>query len=150
MNPILNQLLHIAEHPGYHERGLQIGQGNILRGRPKYLDSLNICYIIDYITHSLPVNDPFHGGPSAVCADGWGEAFWRGAVVAYQKAGNDFNAKKMMGMTLTAYCDAIDYPGYYRETIGWMNDRPTGLERPLEQTCHGRTFEELQRRAYQL
>ena len=45
-------------------------------------------------------------------------------MVAYLKAGNDLDAKKMLDMTLTAYRDAIDYLGYYRETIGSMVDFP--------------------------
>jgi len=57
LNPVLDQLFHIPDHPGYHGRGLQIVRGNILRGRPKFLDSLNICYIDDYITDELHVNE---------------------------------------------------------------------------------------------
>jgi hypothetical protein len=120
----LDQLLHVPDQAGYVGCGLQIVRGNILRGRPKFLDSLNIWYIGDHVTDQLPVNDTLHGGRYSACADGWGEKFWRGPVVAYLKAGNDLDAKKMKNMTLTAYPDAIDYLGYYCETIGSMIDQP--------------------------
>ena len=99
-------------------------RGNILRGRPKFPDSLNIRYLDDFVTDQLPVNETLYGGPDAVCADGWGDKFWKGPIVAYLKAGNDFDAMKMTDMTLTAYRDAIDYLAYFRETVGSMIDWP--------------------------
>jgi hypothetical protein len=124
LNPILDQILYIPGQTGYIGRGLQIVRGNILWGRPKALDLLNICYLDEFRTEELPVNDTLHGEPSAVCADGWGDKFWRGPIVAHLKVGNDMDAKKMMDMTLTAYRDAIDYLAYYRDTVGSMIDWP--------------------------
>ncbi len=119
----LDELLLV---PGQRERigkGLQIVRGNYMRGRPHFADSLNIWYLDDFRTDELPVNDSLHGVVDAVCVDGWGDNFWRGPVVAYLKAGDDFDAKKMKDMTLTAYRDAADYLAYFREAIGSMIDQ---------------------------
>ncbi|KAF2023934.1 hypothetical protein EK21DRAFT_79834, partial [Setomelanomma holmii] len=122
--PDLDELLHVAGQEGYIGRRIQIVRGNILRGRPKFRDSLNIRYLDDFDTDKLPVNETLHGGPSAVCADGWGVEFWTGPIVAYLKAGNDLDAKNMTDMTLTAYRDALDYLAYFRETVGSAIDFP--------------------------
>jgi hypothetical protein len=120
----LDQVLQIPGQTGYVGRGVQIVRGNIFRGRPTFLDSLNIRYLDKYGTENLPINDTLHGGPDAICADGWGDKFWNGPVVAYLKAGNDFDAKKMTDMNLTTYRDAIDYLAYFRDGVGSMIDRP--------------------------
>lgn len=122
--PKLDEVLRVPGQTGYIGRGIQIVRGNILRGRPKNPDSLNIRYLDDMGTEKLPVNDTLHGGPSAVCADGWGEKFWKGPIIAYLKVGNEFDAKEMTDMTLTAYRDAIDYLAYFLETEGSMIDWP--------------------------
>ncbi|KAF2657402.1 hypothetical protein K491DRAFT_756836 [Lophiostoma macrostomum CBS 122681] len=121
--PELDQMLTIPGHPGYIGQGMQIIRGNILRGRPKFPDSLNLRYVDDFVIQdALRVNETLHGGPEAVCADGWGEFFWKGPIVAFLKAGNDFDAPKMKDINLTAYRDAVDYLAYYRDTIGSMID----------------------------
>jgi hypothetical protein len=122
--PNLDEVLRIPGQTGYVGRGLQIVRGNALRKRPKFPDSLNIRYIDDYITDDLPVNATLHDGPDCVCVDGWGDKFWRGPIVAYLKKGDDFDAKKMTDMNLTACRDAIDCLSYYREGIGSMIDFP--------------------------
>jgi hypothetical protein len=129
----LDHVLYIPGQTGYVGRGIQIVRGNIFRGRPKFFDSLNIRYLDDITTQKLPVNDTLHGGPDAICADGWGDKFWQGPVVAYLKAGNDLDAKKMTDMNLTAYRDAIDYLAYVRDGVGSMIDRP-GSEAHLSKT----------------
>jgi hypothetical protein len=120
----LDEALHIPGQKGYIGRGLQIVRGNSMRGRPHFLDSLNIWYLGDFETDDLPVNACLHGTYNALCAHGLGEKFWKGPLVVHLKAGNDFDAKKMKDMTLTAYRDAIDYLSYFRETIGSMIERP--------------------------
>lgn len=123
--PFLDQLLTIPGHIGYIGRGVQIVRGNILRGRPKFPNSLNIRYLDDQlIDDELKVNDTLHGGPACLCADGWGDTFWKGPVVAFLKAGNAFDAREMMDVDLTAYRDAIDYLSYFVQTYGSMIDEP--------------------------
>jgi hypothetical protein len=62
--------------------------------------------------------------------------FGKGPLVAYLKAGNDFDARKMADMNLTAYRDAIDYLSYFMETIGSMIDEP-GLSSGLSKRIMG-------------
>jgi hypothetical protein len=69
VNPMLDQVRHVPGQIGYIGRRLQNVRGHILRGRPKFLNSLNICSLDDYVTNELPVNDTLHHGPSAVCND---------------------------------------------------------------------------------
>lgn len=119
----LDEVLHVPGQKGYIGRGLQVVHGNYMRGRPHFLDTLNIWYLDDFETDRLPVNASLHGSPDAVCADGLGEYFWKGPIVVHLKAGNEFDAKKMKDITLTAYRDAVDYLAYYRDTIGSMIDQ---------------------------
>lgn len=125
--PELGELFQIPGcHPALFGRGLQIVRGNLLRGRPKFPDSLNIRYLTEYDgSNAVKVNATLHGGTRCVCLDGLGETFWKGPVVAYLKAGADFDAAKMADMSLAAYRDAVDYLAYYRETVGSMID-PVG------------------------
>jgi hypothetical protein len=95
--PNLDEVLRVPGQTGYLGRGLQIVRGNILRGRPKFPDSLNIRCIDDFATDDFPINATLHGGPDCLCADGWGDTMWRGPIVAYLKKGDDFDAKKMTG-----------------------------------------------------
>lgn len=127
--PILDHVLRVPGQQEHISRGIQIVRGNLLRNRPKFVDSLNIRYLDDYDTDKLPVNDTLHG-VGGVCADGLGEKFWTGPIVAYLKAGDDFDAKLMTDMTLTAYRDAIDYLAHFMETYGSMIDQP-GSNCPL-------------------
>ncbi|XPT03035.1 hypothetical protein M3J09_012138 [Ascochyta lentis] len=124
VKPVLTEVLHIPGQTSSINRGIQIVQGNIMRGRPKFLDSLNIRYMDDFDTDQLPVNHTLHGGPSAVCAYRWGDKFWTGPIIAYLKAGNEMDAKKMTDMNLTTYCNAINYLVYFRDTVGSMIDWP--------------------------
>ncbi|KAK7957813.1 hypothetical protein PG988_012661 [Apiospora saccharicola] len=124
--PELDQLLQVPGSDRYLGRGIQIVRGNILRGRPKLPDSLNIRYLTEYDGNdAVRVNATLHGGLRCLCLDGLGETFWKGPIVAYPKAGDDFDAAKMADMNLTAYRDAIDYLAYFRETVGSMID-PVG------------------------
>ncbi|KAK8043103.1 hypothetical protein PG994_013586 [Apiospora phragmitis] len=123
------QLAPLLEVPGGNQwlgRGIQIVRGNVLRGRPKFPDSLNIRYVTEYDgDDNVKVNETLHRGGEGgrcLCLDGLGETLWKGPVVAYMKAGDDFDAAKMADMTLTAYRDAIDYLAYFRETVGSMID----------------------------
>ncbi|RSL39890.1 hypothetical protein CEP54_016237 [Fusarium duplospermum] len=52
--------------------------------------------------------------------DTWGEFIWKGLVVAVMRKGSGFEPRYSTDITLTAYCDAIDYLGYYRDIIGSM------------------------------
>ncbi|PVH93113.1 hypothetical protein DM02DRAFT_574850 [Periconia macrospinosa] len=120
-DPDLDQLLSVPGQSRYIGRGVQIVRGNILRSRPKFPDSLNIWYLDEqFVDDDLVVNETLHGGPRAVCADGWGDTFWKGPIVAFLKAGDSFDAPKMTDINLTAYRDAIDYLGYFIETVGSM------------------------------
>ncbi|KAI0140517.1 hypothetical protein GGR57DRAFT_520749 [Xylariaceae sp. FL1272] len=110
----------------------QIVRGNIMRGRPKFPDSLRIRYLEDfnYSKDEFAVNQTLHGGPAAVCADGWGDTFWRGPIVAYLSVGDAFDAPLVKDIHLTAYRDAIDYLAYFRETEDSMIDG-IGSKTPL-------------------
>lgn len=126
--PELDQLLHVPGSDQYLGRGIQIVRSNMLRGRPKLPDSLNIRYLTEYDGNSaVKVNATLHGGPGCLCRDGLGETFWKGPIVVYLKAGADFDAAKMAHMSLAAYRDAIDYLAYFRETVGSMIDPMGGV-----------------------
>ncbi|KAG9196842.1 hypothetical protein G6514_003820, partial [Epicoccum nigrum] len=125
----LDEALRVPDQKGYVGRGLQIVHGNSMRGRPHFLDSLNVWYLDDFNTEDLPINACLHGGYGALCEHGLGQKFWRGPLVVHLKAGNDYDAKKMKDITLTAYRDAIDYLAYFRDTIGSMIERPEDNDR---------------------
>jgi hypothetical protein len=99
-------------------------RGNIWSGQPNSPDSFNLRYLDDFETEEHPVNQTLHGGARPVCAEGWGDKFWKGPIVAYLKASNDFDAKAIADMHLPAYCNAIDYFAYFRGTIGSMIGSP--------------------------
>lgn len=56
--------------------------------------------------------------------DTWGEFIWKGPLVAVMRSGSDFDPRHPTDITLTAYRDAIDYLGFYMDTIGSMIDEP--------------------------
>lgn len=122
--PNLTQILHVPGQTGHIGRGIEIVRGNILRGRPRFPDSLNIRYLDDTDTDELPVNDTLHDEHAVASENGETNRIWRGPIIAFLKAGNDFDAKKMTDMTLTAYRDAIDYLHYFYDGIGSMIDQP--------------------------
>ncbi|KAH6982542.1 hypothetical protein EDB80DRAFT_768201 [Ilyonectria destructans] len=107
-HPVLNHLLHIPGND-YIGRGLRQVKGNVLRGRENNQDTLHIC---------------IHGTFPTLIGDTWGEFIWKGPIVAVMRAGTDFEPRRSTDITLTAYRDAIDYLGYYRDTIGSMIDEP--------------------------
>ncbi|KAK7926641.1 hypothetical protein PG985_003639 [Apiospora marii] len=125
--PELDQLLQVPASDHYLGRGMQVVRGNILRGRPKLPDSLRLRYLTEYDGNdAVQVNDTLHVGHSCLCLDGLGKKLWKGPIVAYLKAGNDFDAAKMADMNLTAYRDAIDYLAYSLEAVGSMVDPMSG------------------------
>lgn len=124
-HPVLDQLLHIPDNDGYIGRDLRQVRGNILRGREKNQDTLHIWFLDpDVPPRNIITNQAIHGTIPTLVGDTWGEFIWKGPVVAVMRAGTDFEPRRSTDITLTAYRDAIDYLGYYRDTIGSMIDEP--------------------------
>jgi hypothetical protein len=48
---------------------------------------------------------------------------WKGPIVAVLKVGNEWDPRQFTDITLTAYCDAVDFLGYYRDGYGSIVDR---------------------------
>ena len=79
------------------------------------------------------MNKFIHGTTPTLIGDTWGEFLWKRPIVAVLKKGRGFDPHRLRNITLTAYCDAIDFLGYYRDSIGSMIDSP-GAEAHL--ACH--------------
>lgn len=123
-HPVLNHLLHIPGND-YIGRGLRQVKGNVLRGRENNQDTLHIWFLDpDVPPHNIITNQAIHGTFPTLIGDTWGEFIWKGPIVAVMRAGTDFEPRRSTDITLTAYRDAIDYLGYYRDTIGSMIDDP--------------------------
>ncbi|KAG6977919.1 hypothetical protein FocnCong_v021554 [Fusarium oxysporum f. sp. conglutinans] len=119
-HPVLDQLLHIPGNE-YIGRGLRQVQGNLLRGRPSWQDTLNIWFLDpDEQPRNITTNKAIHGTIPTLIGDTWGEFIWKGPVVAVMRKGTGYEPRHSTDITLTAYRDAIDYLGYYRDTIGSM------------------------------
>jgi hypothetical protein len=113
--------LRCTGHNGYIGRTLQCIRGNLLRGRERNSDTLNIWHLDDFRINKLATtNQSIHGTVPTLIGDTWGEMIWKGPMVAVMKAGNAYDPRRITDMTLTGYRDAIDYLGYYRDTYGSM------------------------------
>ncbi|KAJ3453420.1 hypothetical protein MRS44_017667 [Fusarium solani] len=124
-HPVLDQLLHIPGSEYMIGRGLRQIKGNILRGRPSNPDTIHLWFLDpDMPTPNIKTNQAIHGTIPTLIGDTLGEFIWKGPVVAVMRKGTDFEPRHSTAITLTAYRDAIDYLGYYRDTIGSMIDRP--------------------------
>jgi hypothetical protein len=121
-NPELDGLLHVPGNERYVGRGLHRVRGNAFRGRKQNLDTLNIWCIDDFPVNNLQTNQSLHGTLPALVGDTWGEIIWKGPMVAVLKVGNESDPRQITDITLTAYRDAIDFLGYYREGHGSMID----------------------------
>lgn len=123
-HPVLNHLLHIPGN-NYIGRGLRQVRANVLRGRENNQDTLHIWFLDpDVPPRNIITNQAIHGTIPTLIGDTWGEFIWKGPVVAVMRKGTDFEPRHSTDITLTAYRDAIDYLGYYRDTIGSMIDEP--------------------------
>jgi hypothetical protein len=123
-NPKLDNLLHIPGNDRYIGRNVQCIRGNLLRGREKNDDTLNIWHLDDLYINNFDTNQSIHGTVPTLIGDTWGEMIWKGPMVAVMKAGSAYDPGRVTDMTLTGYRDAIDYLGYYRDTYGSMVDGP--------------------------
>ncbi|KAH7182245.1 hypothetical protein BKA60DRAFT_589704 [Fusarium oxysporum] len=120
-HPVLDQLLHIPGNDGYIGRGLRQVQGNVLRGRTSWQNTLNLWFLDPDVTpRNITTNQAIHGTIPTLIGDTWGEFIWKGPVVAVMRKGTGYEPRHSTNITLTAYRDAIDYLGYYRDTIGSM------------------------------
>jgi hypothetical protein len=120
-HPVLDQLLHIPGNDGYIGRGLRRVRGNVLRARTSWQNTLNLWFLDPDVTpRNITTNQAIHGTVPTLIGDTWGEFIWKGPVVAVMRKGSDFEPRHSADITLTAYRDAIDYLGYYRDTIGSM------------------------------
>ncbi|KAG7402414.1 Ubiquitin carboxyl-terminal hydrolase 19 [Fusarium oxysporum f. sp. raphani] len=120
-HPVLDQLLHIPGNDGYIGRGLRQVQGNVLRGRTSWQNTLNIWFLDPDVTpRNITTNQAIHGTIPTLIGDTWGEFIWKGPVVAVMRKGTGYEPRHSTDITLTAYRDAVDYLGYYRDTIGSM------------------------------
>ncbi|KAG8664667.1 hypothetical protein FPOAC2_10370 [Fusarium poae] len=120
-HPVLDQLLHIPGNDNYIGRGLRQVRGNILRGRPSNQDTIHLWFLDpDVPPRNIKTNQAIHGTIPTLIGDTWGEFIWKGPVVAVMRKGADFEPRHSTDITLTAYRDAIDYLGYYMDTIGSM------------------------------
>ncbi|KAL3587959.1 hypothetical protein FPOAC2_13858 [Fusarium poae] len=118
---VLDQLLHIPGNDNYIGRGLRQVRGNILRGRPSNQDAIHLWFLDpDVPPRNIKTNQAIHGTIPTLIGDTWGEFIWKGPVVAVMRKGADFEPRHSTDITLTAYRDAIDYLGYYMDTIGSM------------------------------
>ncbi|RSL76916.1 hypothetical protein CEP52_017758, partial [Fusarium oligoseptatum] len=107
-HPVLNHLLHIPGNDYIIGRGLRQVGANVLHVPPR----------------NIITNQAIHGTIPTLIGDTWGEFIWKGPVVAVMGAGSDFEPRHSTDITLTAYRDAIDYLGYYVDTVGSMIDEP--------------------------
>ncbi|KAH7468017.1 hypothetical protein FOMA001_g15876 [Fusarium oxysporum f. sp. matthiolae] len=120
-HPVLDQLLHIPGNDGYIGRGLRQVQGNVLRGRTSWQNTLNLWFLDPDVTpRNITTDQAIHGTIPTLIGDTWGEFIWKGPVVAVMRKGTGYEPRHSTDITLTAYRDAIDYLGYYRDTIGSM------------------------------
>lgn len=123
-HPVLDHLLHIPDND-YIGRDLRQVRGNVLRGRENNQDTLHIWFLDpDFTPRNITTNQTIHGISSTLIGDTWGEFTWKGPLVAVMRAGSDFDPRHPTDITLTAYRDAIDYLGFYMDTIGSMIDGP--------------------------
>lgn len=123
-HPVLDHLLHIPGETGYIGRGLRQVRGNIFRGRNNNQDTLHIWFLDPAVALHIKPNQAIHGTPPTLIGDTWGDFIWKGLLVAVMRAGSDFDPRHPTDITLTAYRDAIDYLGYYIDTVGSMIDEP--------------------------
>jgi hypothetical protein len=121
-NPELDKLLAVPGHHRYIGRNLLCVGGNSLRGRRTNQDTLNIWYLDADPIPNLITNQSIHGTVPTLIGDTWGEFIWKGPLVAVLKVGSTRDPHLLTDITLTGYRDAIDYLGYYRDTIGSMID----------------------------
>lgn len=121
-NSKLDALLHIPGNDRYIGRNLHCIRGNLLRGRERNDDTLNIWYLDDAYIKNFATNQSIHGTVPTLIGDTWGEKIWKGPMVAVMKAGHAFDPRRVIDITLTGYRDAIDYLGYYRDENGSMVD----------------------------
>ncbi|KJZ71032.1 hypothetical protein HIM_09559 [Hirsutella minnesotensis 3608] len=123
-HPNLDSLLHIPGHGdrSYIGRGLHRIRGNILRGRAENRDAIDIWYLdANLDMEAIVSNQTLHSYPSPL-ADAWGETIWEGPMVVTMREGNTFDPPLVKDIDLTAYRDAIDFLGYYRDGCGSMVD----------------------------
>jgi hypothetical protein len=73
---------------------------------------------------NITTNASIHGSVPTLIGDTWGEFIWKGPIVAVMRAGSDFDPCHLTNITLAAYRDAIDYMGFYVDTVGSMIDGP--------------------------
>ncbi|KAF4429694.1 hypothetical protein F53441_13987 [Fusarium austroafricanum] len=98
-------------------------RGNVLCGRPSTQDTLNLWFLdLDVPPRNMTTNKAIHGIIPTLIGDIWGDFIWKGLVVAVMRKGTGFEPRHSTDITLTAYRDAIDYLGYYRDIIGSMID----------------------------
>lgn len=123
LEPKSNQVLTIPEYTKPISRAQLIVCGNNLRGRPVFLNTLFIRFVNNAIVHdSFHVNETLFGGPSALCADGWGKILCKGPVLAYLKGGTACYPPRLMDIDLTAYRDTIDYLAYSTENSSMIEE----------------------------
>ncbi|KAF4433435.1 hypothetical protein FACUT_8163 [Fusarium acutatum] len=105
----------------YIGRDLRQVRGNVLRRRPSTQDTLNLWFLNpDVLPCNITTNKAIHSTILTLIGDIWGDFIWKGPVVAVMRKGTGFEPRHSTDITLTAYRDAIDYLGYYRDTIGSM------------------------------
>ncbi|KFA55193.1 hypothetical protein S40293_11483 [Stachybotrys chartarum IBT 40293] len=125
-HPILDHHLHIPGDQSYINRGLRQVTGNIVRGRERNKNTLDIWFLDPDITpFNITTNQTIHGTLPTLIADTWGEFIWKGPIVAVMKCGIGWDPRRLTDINLTAYRDAIDYLGFYMDTIGSMIDPNT-------------------------
>jgi hypothetical protein len=122
--PCLDPFFSVPGDSGYIDRGLFVVRGNILRGRPRNQDTVDIYYVDDFRVNNLATNKSLHGTIPTLIGDTLGEKIWKGPIVVVMRAGNTFDPPNPTDISLTTYRDAIDYLGYFRDTIGSMIDEP--------------------------
>jgi hypothetical protein len=125
-HPNLDKLLVVPGYNKYIGRGLFSVGGNSLRGRETNENALHIWYTDEFDPDlKLTSNQSLYGFPGLI-AEALCEFIWKGPIVAVMKVGSEYDPRRSTDITLTAYRDAIDNLGYYRDMVGSLI---TGLGR---------------------
>ncbi|KDN60570.1 hypothetical protein CSUB01_11286 [Colletotrichum sublineola] len=86
--PVLDHLLTVPVNDRYIiGRGVQVVQGNLLRGRPTNPCTLHVYFLDDLDIRGLVTNKALHGTLPTLLGDTWGETIWKGPVVAMLRNG---------------------------------------------------------------
>ena len=85
------------------ERKMQYVRGNILRGREKNENAVEVWFVASMTWRPMKINMTLHKTMPALVGDGMGFKMWEGQIVAAMCQGNEFEPPLMTDITMTAY-----------------------------------------------